>query len=331
METIQEYTLDNGILRLTAINYGACITGIYVPDRKGKRENVVARFAQLSDYVTQSGPYLNAVVGPYAGRIAYGHSPLSPHSLSINCGKHHLHGGICGISMRYFQVKQYPNRLCFSLCAEHEQDGYPSGTYHYEIEYRLDQDALIITLHATPPAPSLLSMTNHLYFNLAPSDKSDIWDHALRLDATHRGRIHADGHPCEIVAIQKQDPYDFKTLCKISERYNKENEELAITNGYDTPFLLGKDGVTLYHAQSGRCMDITGDAQSVVVYTANAFDETLCLNEGQCGKPHRFIALELQRFPNESNLMDHPQACLFDETHPFHQVTTYRFHTQDPE
>ncbi len=327
MEKRKEYEIDNGIIRLTALNYGACITGIYVADRKGKRENVVACFADIKDFVNQGGPYLNAAVGPYAGRIAYGayQDKDGKHQLSINNGKHHLHGGNSGISMQYFHVRQEKDTLLFHLESEHAQDGYPRGTYVYDITYRLDHDKLIITLHAIPPKRSLLSMTNHLYFNLAGEGRESICSHELRLDSTKRGRIHEDGHPCEIIDILPGDAYDFHTQIKIADRYEKDNEELSITNGYDTPFLLHEGGVSLYHAQSGRSMDITSDASSIVMYSANGFDEGLCLNQGRKGYPYSFLALELQSFPNAVNVMADSDPCFFDPKHPFHQMTTYRF------
>lgn len=327
MEKLIEYTIDNGMIRLSALNYGACITGIYVADREGTRENIVARFADREDFVKQGGPYLNAAVGPYAGRVAYGtyRDKDGEHHLSINNGKHHLHGGMSGISMQYFQVRRESDALHFHLKTSHEADGYPQGTYVYDIEYRLIKDQLIITLHAQPPKRSLLSMTNHLYFNLAGEGKESICSHELRLDSTKRGRIHADGHPDAIIDIPQYDPYDFHTQVKIKDRYDANNAELAITDGYDTPFLLGKDGVTLYHAQSGRTMEITTDAAAIVVYSANGFDENLCFNRGMKGYPHAFLALELQSFPNTVNLLGDHDACFFEPKRPFHQTTAYRF------
>ena len=57
---------------MTALNFGAVITELKTSDRSGNMENVVAAFSDIMDYERQQGPYLNAVVAPVAGRIAYG-------------------------------------------------------------------------------------------------------------------------------------------------------------------------------------------------------------------------------------------------------------------
>ncbi len=321
---LKEYTIDNGIIKLRALNYGACITGIEVCDRNGKRENVVASFADQHDFVNNSGPYLNAAVGPYAGRVAYGTYVMENEikHLSINAGKHHLHGGNSGISMQYFTVQEARNALHFHLETTHEKDGYPKGLYDYDIEYRLEADTLCITLHATPPAKSLLSMTNHLYFNLSGDDQENIMRHQLRIGAHQRGRIHADGHPCEIT---QDDAYDFRSLSFLEDRFAIDDPERRLTNGYDTPFLLDGSGITLWHESSGRCMDITSDAAAAVVYSANAFDESLCFEHGKKGSPYSYLAIELQRMPNEINLKQDHTAYFFTPDYPFHQETHYRF------
>lgn len=69
---IREYVIENDEIKVTALNYGAIITGIYTKDINSKIENVVASFYHKEDYVSNPEPYLNSVVGSTAGRIAYG-------------------------------------------------------------------------------------------------------------------------------------------------------------------------------------------------------------------------------------------------------------------
>ena len=69
---VYAYTIQNEAIHMTALNFGAVITELKTSDRSGNMENVVAAFSDIMDYERQQGPYLNAVVAPVAGRIAYG-------------------------------------------------------------------------------------------------------------------------------------------------------------------------------------------------------------------------------------------------------------------
>src|SRR4051812_19200257 len=58
---VRLYTLTNARGRaLRVTNYGAIITGLHVPDRSGKLEDVVLGFDSLDGYL-QKSPYFGAV------------------------------------------------------------------------------------------------------------------------------------------------------------------------------------------------------------------------------------------------------------------------------
>ena len=136
---VYAYTIQNEAIHMTALNFGAVITELKTSDRSGNMENVVAAFPDIMDYERQQGPYLNAVVSPVAGRIAYGSYSMenTVHQLSINNGCHHLHGGTGGISRQLFHVEEEEQALHFHLECRHDMDGFPQGTYRYDIWYRL--------------------------------------------------------------------------------------------------------------------------------------------------------------------------------------------------
>lgn len=184
---------------MTALNFGAVITELKTSDRSGNMENVVAAFPDIMDYERQQGPYLNAVVSPVAGRIAYGSYSMenTVHQLSINNGCHHLHGGTGGISRQLFHVEEEEQALHFHLECRHDMDGFPQGTYRYDIWYRLSGNNLIIEYHGTPPQKSLMNMTSHRYFNLSGNLRESILQHDLRIDSVEKLKIHPDGHPFE--------------------------------------------------------------------------------------------------------------------------------------
>lgn len=322
-EAVMEYTIENAFLKVTALNFGGTITGIYW---KEDHTNLVASYLHPQDYIEQGGPYLNALVGPVAGRIAYGRYELDgSHQLSINNGVHHLHGGESGISKQLFQVEQLSDhKLSFHLCCEHAADGYPNGTYEYTILYELLENTLQIQYHCTPPARTLLNMTSHLYFNLSGMEH-DIRHHQLYLPATKKCRIAQEGHPDEIYKIQKDSAFDFSTLRDIQENLEKGDPEFANTLQYDTPFLLDKGELTLYDPISTHRLDICTEQNSVVVYSANWFDDALLFENKSKGYPMCCLALETQDVPNGINLADCDCHQIADPQHPYTQTTCYRF------
>src|SRR3954469_9838901 len=69
---VQQVTLrgDTG-MTVKLISYGAAVTDIIVPDRRGRRANVVLGYGKFADYEAyMRRNYFGATVGRYAGRIA---------------------------------------------------------------------------------------------------------------------------------------------------------------------------------------------------------------------------------------------------------------------
>src|SRR3981081_384758 len=92
------YTLTNSQhMEIRAMNYGAIIVSLRVPDRKGQVADIVLGHDTLQGYFDNS-PHLGGLVGRYANRIANGSFTLDgvKYSLPKNNGPNTLHGGIKG-------------------------------------------------------------------------------------------------------------------------------------------------------------------------------------------------------------------------------------------
>src|SRR5271168_4086126 len=90
------YTLTNSHgLELKTMNYGGIIVSLRVPDRKGQLADIVLGHETLEGY-TPNPPYLGAIVGRYANRIANGTFTLDgkTYTLPKNDGPNTLHGGV---------------------------------------------------------------------------------------------------------------------------------------------------------------------------------------------------------------------------------------------
>src|SRR5579863_9524336 len=93
---INLYTLTNANgVEIDTMNYGGIILSIRVPDRKGKFADIVLGHEDLDGYIPNP-PYIGAVVGRYANRIANGSFTLDgkTYTLPKNNGSNTLHGGI---------------------------------------------------------------------------------------------------------------------------------------------------------------------------------------------------------------------------------------------
>ena len=332
-QELKEYVIKNAEIELRAINYGASVTAIKVKDRDGNFENILASFDDLNSYLDYPDPYLNAIVGPTAGRIAYGEYRILDNDvkLSINNGKHHLHGGSTGISRQYFEVEEIVQEkkkiLRFTLETNHDIDGL-TGKYYYEADYIIEGNTLTMKTRCTPEKPAIINMTSHMYFNLSGELKSSIKKQLLKLPAKEKLVLHEDGHPYRIDSINKGSAFDFSELTVIEDNYSIGDEEFKISLGYDVAFILEDEPIILMDEESGRIMNIDTDQKCVVVYSANYFDESLILNNKIKGYPFSCIALETQDIPNGINI-DGIETKVYDKDNPYTQETIYTFYVDE--
>jgi aldose 1-epimerase len=125
------YTLSNqGGVELRAITYGAIMTMLRTPDRRGDAASIVLGHDRLTPYL-RNRAYLGAVIGRFANRIARGRFGLDgrTHQLTCNDGAHHLHGGTTGFDQQLWSsaVRRPPHSVgvLFSRTRLHGEEGYP--------------------------------------------------------------------------------------------------------------------------------------------------------------------------------------------------------------
>ena len=162
---------------------GAGIVGIGVPDREGKIENVVLSYAKGEDYFAD-GPCAGKIPGRYANRIAKGKFTLDgkEYTLPVNNGPNHLHGGPDGFQNKLWESRIEGEAVEFMYFSEDGEAGYPGNlkvVAHYEWS---EENELKLTLTAETDAPTVINLTNHVYFNLRGS--GSCLDHILRLNAS---------------------------------------------------------------------------------------------------------------------------------------------------
>jgi len=203
-QAVYRYTLRNNRGMIVQIlTYGATTQSIYVPDRFGRRADVVLGFKTLQDYVTYNSPpvapttgvYFGETVGRYANRIANGKFTLNQpgvgpvtYTIPVNNGPNSLHGGIIGFGNYIWSDQPVfgPGSVGvrMSITSPNNDQSYPAGspgcpsgctgypaalkvtvtfTLNNANQYRISYKATNLSSNLN----TVLNLTNHSYFNLA--------------------------------------------------------------------------------------------------------------------------------------------------------------------
>ncbi|MFE5185702.1 aldose epimerase family protein [Streptomyces sp. NPDC056628] len=295
---VHRWTLERAGVRARVLSYGGIVQSLEVPDRDGRTADVVLGFADLDGYVTHPGPYLGALIGRYANRIAGGRFPLDgvTHALGPNTPPHSLHGGARGFDKRVWDVTPVEHGLRLTRVSPHGEEGFP-GRLEVTATYTLEADgALRFGYEAVTDAPTVVNLTNHSYFNLAGAASGDAGGHELRLAASRFTPVDADLIPTGVLEDVTGTRFDFRRTRKVG-------------SGYDHNFALDK-GVTedarevaeLYEPSTGRVLTVATTEPGLQLYTADQLGEPFSPGDG--------IALETQHFPDSPNRPDFPSTVL---------------------
>ncbi|MFK0123494.1 aldose epimerase family protein [Streptomyces nigra] len=295
---VHRWTLERAGVRVRVLSYGGIVQSLEVPDRDGRTADVVLGFADLDGYVTHPGPYLGALIGRYANRIAGGRFPLDgvTYALDPNTPPNSLHGGARGFDKRVWDVAPVEHGLRLTRVSPHGEEGFP-GRLEVTATYTLeDGGALRFVYEAVTDAPTVVNLTNHSYFNLAGAGSGDAGGHELRLDASRFTPIDADLIPTGVLEDVTGTRFDFRQARKVG-------------SGYDHNFALDK-GVTkdarevaeLYDPSSGRVLTVSTTEPGLQLYTADQIEEPFSPGDG--------VALETQHFPDSPNRPDFPSTVL---------------------
>jgi aldose 1-epimerase len=202
--------------------------------------------------------------------------------------------------------------------------GFP-GTLDVVVHYTLEGSALRIDYEATTDAPTVVNLTNHLYFNLA--GKGDILDHELRLESEAFTPVDLNQIPTGEIQSVAGGPFDFRAFRRVGESIDADNEQIRRGGGYDHNWVL-KGGelsvvAVLRDPASGRVMETLTTEPGVQLYTGNFLDGV----KGKAGGPEgrrSGLCLETQHYPDSPNKPTFPSTVL-RHGEVFRSTTAYRF------
>jgi aldose 1-epimerase len=331
---VELYTLTNAKgSEAKIITFGAKLTELWMPDRKGLKRDLVLGFDSLDGYLGVE-PHFGSTVGRFANRIAFGKFTLDgkTYQLAINNPPNSLHGGPTGFDRRVWkaQIVEVPHAASvkFTYHSVDGEENFP-GNMDASVQYTLtDDDQLKLDYTATTDQDTIVNLTNHSYWNLAGADSGDVLKQILMLNANSYTPVNANLIPTGVIAPVAGTPFDFTKPMAIGSRINDPAVQEHL--GYDNNYVVnGTPGSMRLAARatdpdSGRTMEVWTTQPGIQLYTSNYLDGTLNGKRGVHYKQYAAFALETQHFPDSPNQPSFPSTVL----HPgqtYHESTIYKF------
>ncbi|HVO39737.1 MAG TPA: aldose epimerase family protein [Spirochaetia bacterium] len=327
-DEIVQFTLEAGPVSVQLLSYGATLSSVKIPDRTGKVDEVTPGFDTLEGYLNPH-PYLGATVGRFANRIARGRFTLDGKTYSLFCnnGRNHLHGGKKGFdrmvwSSAGFQ-REHEAGVHFSYLSPDGEEGYP-GSLDVHVTYTLeDSGSLLVAWEARADKPTIVNLTNHVYWNLAGPGRGDIKSHLLTLEAERYLPSDSELIPTGEIKAVDGTAYDFRREKPIGRDIE------AAGGGYDSCFVLGApaDGWRkvgrVRDPASGRGVEVFATQPGVHFYSGQMFPALTGRGGASYGK-FSALALETEGFPDAINRPAFPSVVL-RPGQTYSERTRYRF------
>ncbi len=335
-EKVDSYKLKNqNGMEVDIITFGGRITDLKVPNKDGISENVVIGFNSLAQYEKEN-PFFGALIGRYGNRIAKGKFTLDEkeYQLAINNAPNALHGGPQGFFNVVWKAEEAKSgdtaSLKLSYLSKDMEEGYP-GNLKVIVTYTLTNDNQLEVLYeATTDKKTVVNLTQHTYFNLSGDFSKTILDHELTLNADKLVPVDATLIPTGKLEDVANTPFDFRAPKLIGKDIAAKNEQLERGKGYDHCWVLNnpEKGKTIiakvYHAASGRVMEMTTDEPGIQFYSGNFLDGTLPMRNGGTYAHRSALCLETEHYPDSPNQKNFPTTVL-NPGENYKTKTTFKF------
>lgn len=319
---------SNG-LTVTVLPYGGRIQSV-----KLHGQELTLSQADPAFYLTDSAA-LGASVGRYANRIAnaaYTDSTGTEWLLNASQPPHCLHGGEQGFAQRVWTVLEHSaDALLLELVSLNGDQGFP-GTLTVRQQLRvvdttdstgLPAGELQLCFTATTDAETVVNLTNHCYFNLAPQQTVEaLAAHQLELMAEQYLAVDPSGIPLpDAFRLVAGHEFDFREAKAVGPLCRQTTD---LPHGLDHCFVARPSKETLplrarLSYGSGaeqRTLELRSTQPGVQIYVGTYLTKPFA--------PFQGICLEAQNFPDAPNRTDFPSARLMPGE-LYQQQIFYRF------
>jgi aldose 1-epimerase len=326
-EKVTLYRLMNRAgMSVELLDYGCTIRSIHVPNGAGGSTDVVLGYDTVAEYEANDG-YFGAVVGRFANRIGGASFSLGKktYPLCQNDGKNCLHGGKRGFDKYVWAGSPRENSVLFSRCSPDGEEGFP-GSLGLGITYSLNEDnQLVIRYYGKTDQDTIVSMTNHSYFNLA--GKGSVLTHRLTLFSDAYCECTGECLPTGRILPVAHTPLDFSTEKEIGRDLNADWEQTRQVGGYDHNFVLRGEGMKkaacLFCPDTGIKMEVSTTLPGVQLYSGNFIGKRRGKMEAEY-ESRSGVCLETQFYPDTPNQPSFP-SCVLKRGDTYSHTTVYAF------
>ncbi len=300
-------------------NYGAALKSIVVPDRYGKKENIILGYPSFEGYESDTC-YIGSTIGPFANRIAKALYTIDENTyfLDKNDGQNNNHSGSAGFNSKVFDFEIENEKLIFTLDSPDGEGGFP-GNLKVKVIYKWsDSNELSIEYFATTDMPTPINLTNHAYFNLT-GGKESILNHKLSIISNQFLECTEEYIPTgNILSIEK----------KIIE--HQSIVDVIDGTGHNNYFILDKKlkkkvlACILTEDISGRSMNVYTSYPGVQFYSGEYLNSKINGTNNRPQHPFDGLCLECQYYPDSPNHLNFPNTLLLPKN-IYNESITYSF------
>jgi len=317
---------DNGCEAVIS-TFGLTLISFVIPIGKDSFQDVVIGQPSIKRIIENQDPYMGSIVGRYANRICGGQFELigKRYYLPVNNGDNNLHTGPTGFHSTIWDIiEKESSRAVFRSISPDGDCGFP-GELTTTVTFSLDsENKLHMDFHATTTKSTIVSITNHAYFNLG-SHSTSIEEHKLLINSDFFIPVSKSMIPTGEIRSVTNTPFDFRKMEVIGSRISNDDEQLINGSGYDHSFALKKNyhfeyshAATLKSEETGVSLSVYTTLPGLQLYSGNFLN-------GFPGKKSSIInrrggvCMEAGFFPDTPNNAHFPSCVL----HP-NQVYQHR-------
>lgn len=329
-EDVKVFSLknENG-MEVKITNYGATVTSLLVPNKKGEIQNIACGFDTLDGYFDEkyvaNSPYFGGTIGRYCSQIKNAKFTLNgkEYALAPNCGDNNLHGGTVGFDKRIWGVKELENSLEMSLYSKDLEEGFPGNVAVSVIFTLTANNELKIDYKATPDQDTPLSLTNHTYFNL-DAFSNTVENHIAKVHTDKRQAMDATGAGTgEIVNVAgaADDLRDGKIIGDVHTSLNDGFEHFYVFDNSD--FNL-QEVAKISSENSGRSLTVFSTEPCMLLYTGKYTSDEIKRENGEQYGKYRGFCCETHRYQNGPNIENSPKS-ITKAGEEFKSTTVFKF------
>lgn len=317
--------------KVQVLSYGGIVKSLQVCDYIGDTRDIVLGYDTLDCY-EQQDKYFGALVGRCANRIGGGCFSIDGRTylLSTNEGRNQLHGGVFGFDKKIWKDSLDGDNLRLIYTSADGEEGYP-GELTATVTYSLTEaNEFCIDYEAVASCDTVVSLTNHSYFNLNGHDSGSICGHLLKINSDTITPVKEDMVAFGTRMPVTGSPFDFQDFYRIGKRIDDSHEQLHIGGGYDHNYIINGTGMRLAAElvgdKSNIKMDVYTDMDGMQLYTGNFIEGSPLGKNGILYKNRSAVCLETQFLPNAINCPDFPSPILH-VGEVYRHRTVYQFKT----